>query len=420
MIDIICDDLLRLADEVERKLEKRFQEVDIISKENTARVLNAFHTERVSDSMFAGVTGYGYDDPGREALDKIYAGIFGAEAALVRLQFVSGTHAIAAALFAALRPGQILLSVTGAPYDTLRSVIGIQGGAPGTLKSYGVGYAQIELGSDGGADLDAIAAAPWEDVGAVLIQRSRGYAARRALTVAEIGALAARIRAVNPRINIVVDNCYGEFTETSEPASAGVDLCAGSLIKNPGGGLAPAGGYVCGRADLVEAAACRLTAPGIGQKCGATLGQNRLLFQGLFLAPHTTAQALKTAIFAAGMLEALGYRTSPSALEPRSDIIQAVELGSAEKLAAFCRGIQRGAPVDAFVTPEPWRMPGYDCDVIMAAGAFIQGASIELSADGPMREPFRAYLQGGLTYESGRLGILTAIAGMEEEETAHP
>ena len=412
-VDITSEALLKLAEQVERELTDRFREIDMLSRENTERVLRAFQAERVSDSVFAGTTGYGYDDLGRETLDRVYARVFGAEAALVRLNFVNGTHAIAAALFAALRPGQILLSVTGAPYDTLRSVIGTQGNAPGTLRDYGIGYAQVELDERGGADLSAAARAAADGrVGAVLIQRSRGYAQRRALSAAEIGALADVVRAANPGANILVDNCYGEFTETAEPTALGADLAAGSLIKNPGGGLAPTGGYVCGRADLVEAAACRLTAPGIGGECGATLGQNRLLFQGLFLAPHTVAQALKTAVFAAGMLQALGYHVSPGALEPRSDIIQTVELGSAENLAAFCRGIQRGSAVDAFVTPEPWRMPGYDCDVIMAAGTFVQGASIELSADGPMREPYRAYLQGGLTYESGRLGILTAIAEM--------
>jgi len=410
-----------LAAESEAELAGRFREIDEISQINTDRVLTAFANAKVSDAMFGGTTGYGYNDSGREALDAVFAEVFGAEAALVRQGFVNGTHAISAALFAALKPGQVLLSVTGTPYDTLRGVIGISGDYPGSLKYYGIGYGEVPLAEHGGADLPQISfAAANQSIGAVLIQRSRGYSSRRALSVAEIQAIIRAVKRVNPNAVCIVDNCYGEFTETTEPSMngggvldveiSGADLIAGSLIKNPGGGLAPAGGYICGREDLVEAAAMRLTTPGIGGECGATLGVSRLLFQGLFLAPHTVAQAMKTAVFAAATLRKLGFVTAPTAYEPRSDIIQTVELGSPERMTAFCRGIQRGAPVDSFVTPVPSPMPGYDCDVIMAAGAFIQGSSIELSADGPMREPYRVYLQGGLTYESGKSGIIKAIS----------
>lgn len=405
-----------LADRAEALLAPRFREMERTALVNTQRVLAAFQKHRVSDACFGGTTGYGYDDLGRETLDAIYAELFGAEAALVRIGFVNGTHAIAAALFAAAEPGKVLLSVTGKPYDTLCTAIGISGNAHGSLKYYGVEYRQVELAADGGADLTAIRAAAADPaVAAVTIQRSRGYGERRAFTVAEIGEICRAVREVNPTAHIVVDNCYGEFTETMEPTHVGADLCAGSLIKNPGGGLAPTGGYIAGRSELVERAACRLTTPGIGGECGATLGNSRLLFQGLFLAPHVVCQALKTAAFCAAVLTELGCRTSPGPLEPRPDIIQMIELGSAEKMKRFCAGIQKASPVDSFVTPEPWQMPGYDCDVIMAAGAFIQGSSIELSCDGPVRPPYIAYLQGGLTYEAGKLGILSAVSEMLDE-----
>ena len=405
-----------LADRAEALLAPRFREMERTALENTARVLTAFQKHRVSDACFGGTTGYGYDDLGRETLDAIYAELFGAEAALVRIGFVNGTHAIAAALFAAAEPGKALLSVTGKPYDTLCTAIGISGNAHGSLKYYGVEYRQVELAADGGADLPAIRAAAADPaVAAVTIQRSRGYGERRAFTVAEIGEICRTVREVNPTAHIVVDNCYGEFTETLEPTHVGADLCAGSLIKNPGGGLAPTGGYIAGRSELVERAACRLTTPGIGGECGATLGNSRLLFQGLFLAPHVVCQALKTAAFCAAVLTELGYRTSPGPLEPRPDIIQMIQLDSGEKMKRFCAGIQKASPVDSYVTPEPWQMPGYDCDVIMAAGAFIQGSSIELSCDGPMRSPYIAYLQGGLTYEAGKLGILSAVSEMLDE-----
>ena len=408
----IPENVERLAAECERGLAGRFEEIDAVARENTRRVLEAFQEQRVSEPCFAGTTGYGYDDLGRETLDKVWAQVFGAESALVRVNFVNGTHAIASALFAALKPGDTLLSVMGAPYDTLRTAIGISGSAHGSLREYGVGYAQVETLS-GGPDLEAIARAAREiRPAAALGQRSRGYDSRRALTVPEIGEIIRVIKSASPETAVVVDNCYGEFTDTAEPTMVGADLIAGSLIKNPGGGLAPSGGYIAGRADLVENAACRLTVPGIGGECGATFGLNRSLYQGLFLAPHTTAQALKTAALCAAMLERLGYETFPASGEFRSDIIQTVVLRSGENLLKFCRGIQSGSPVDSFVTPEAWQMPGYEDEVVMAAGAFIQGSSIELSCDGPMREPYMAFLQGGLTYEAGRLGVMAGIAEM--------
>ena len=390
-------------------ISPRFEEIDRIAFENSAKVLAAFQKHRVSDDCLTGSTGYGYGDKGRDVLDRVYADVFDAEAALVRIGFVNGTHALTAALFAPLKTGEVLLSATGAPYDTLRSVIGIEGDYRGSMKDYGIGYAQAELLPNGRPDHAAISRlASDKRVTAVFIQRSRGYSDRPALSVRDIGEIIKIVRAANPNAAVIVDNCYGEFIETIEPTSVGADLMAGSLIKNPGGGIAPTGGYIAGRSDLVEAAAFRLTSPGIGGECGASLFNNRLLYQGFFLAPHTVAQALKTAVFCARLLERMGYKTSPAWDAPRSDIIQAVQFGQPELLQRFCEGIQAGAPVDAFVRPEPWDMPGYGCQVIMAAGTFIQGASIELSADGPMREPFTAYLQGGLTFESGRLGIMTA------------
>lgn len=411
----IPTEIERLAEDCEAQLAARFAEIDRVARGNTKRVMEAFQEFRVSEACFAGTTGYGYDDLGRETLDKIWARVFGAEAALVRTGFVNGTHAIASALFAAVGPGELLMPLMGAPYDTLRTAIGITGDAYGSLAFYGVKYAEVPT-KDGGPDLAAIE----REVGekrprAVLIQRSRGYDSRRALSAEEVGELCRLVKRVSPDTVCVVDNCYGEFTELAEPTMLGADLAAGSLIKNPGGGLAPTGGYIAGRADLVERAAYRLTVPGIGGECGCTLGTNRQLYQGLFLAPHTTAQALKTAALCAAMLEKLGFDTEPGPQEPRYDIIQTVTLKTPENLKRFCRGIQAGSPVDSYVTPEPWQMPGYEDEVIMAAGAFIQGSSIELSADGPIRAPYRAFLQGGLTYESGRLGIMNAIAEMLEK-----
>lgn len=398
-----------LAAQAQSDVWEQFKRIDLIAEENTQKILASFQKHRVSEGDFAGTTGYGYDDQGRDKLDEIYADIFGTEDALVRIQFVNGTHAITAALFGALRPGDVLVSAIGAPYDTMLGVIGVVDKGPGSLKEYGVGYRQVDL-KDNKPDLYGIVAAVQEPhVKAVLIQRSKGYATRASLSVEEIGAICAEIRRVNAHISILVDNCYGEFVETCEPAQVGADLVVGSLIKNPGGGLAPTGGYLAGRKDLVEAAAMRLTAPGIGKECGSTLGNNRALYQGLFLAPHTTAQAVKTAVFAARMMELLGYGTEPASDAVRHDIIQMLHFKAPEPLKKFCKGIQFGAPVDSYVTPEPWNMPGYDCPVIMAAGAFIQGASIELSCDAPMREPYTAYLQGGLTYESGKAGIMLAV-----------
>ena len=403
-MDFISDRIRHLAAAVERDCAEEFARIDRIAEANTEKVMEAFRAERVSDSFFAGTTGYGYNDRGREALDAVYARVFGAPSALVRIGFANGTHAIAAALYACVGPGDTLLSITGAPYDTLRGVIGPD---RGSLEWYGVKYEETDITDDGEPDLAGIAEkAPRAK--AVFIQRSRGYTSRGAYTTDELARLIAAVREVNPAAAIIVDNCYGEFVCETEPTQVGADLIAGSLIKNPGGGLAPTGGYVVGREDLVEAAAERLTVPGIGGEVGATLGQSRLLFQGLFTAPHVVAQAMKTAVFAAGIFAKLGFDVSPRPGEARGDIIQTLRFGDPEKLKMFCLGVQQGAPVDSFVTPEPWPMPGYDCDVIMAAGAFVQGASIELSADAPMRDPYIAYLQGGLTYESGKLGIMRA------------
>lgn len=412
----IKPEVFTLAERAQAACRDCFVEIDRVAEINTRHVMEAFQDQKVSDSCFAGTTGYGYDDLGREVLDQIYAQLFGTEAALVRLGFVNGTHALTAAMFSLAKPGEKILAVTGTPYDTLRSAIGISGDCFGSLKFYGIGYAQVDLTAAGEPDYEGIrrtAASP--EVTGVMIQRSRGYEDRKALTVQEIGKIIETVRAVNPKANIMVDNCYGEFTDVIEPTHVGADIIAGSLIKNPGGGIAPTGGYVAGKAELVERAAMRLTTPGIGGECGSTLGNNRLLFQGLFMAPHTVAQALKTAVFCAAMMKELGIESSPDVNEKRSDIIQMVKLGSPEKMRRFCQGIQAGAPVDSYVTPEPWQMPGYDCPVIMAAGAFIQGSSIELSADGPVREPYTVYMQGGLTYESGKLGIMMAVSAMLDE-----
>ncbi|MDY5880560.1 MAG: methionine gamma-lyase family protein [Oscillospiraceae bacterium] len=404
-----------LAQEAENEIRSQFERIDRIAQLNTLKVMQAFQDNKVSDSCFAGTTGYGYDDVGREVLDKVYAQIFCTDAALVRIGFVNGTHALSAALFAMLKPGDTLLSATGLPYDTLRNAIGIEGDCHGSLKFYGINYAQVDLKADGSPDIGAIKkAAADKSVTAVLIQRSRGYGNRPAFSAEQIGEIARAVKEVDPSINVMVDNCYGEFTGEHEPTEYGVDLMAGSLIKNPGGGLAPTGGYVVGKAELVEKAAMRLTTPGIGGECGATLGNNRLLFQGLFMAPHIVAQALKTATFCSAMMSKIGFETSPAPDEVRSDIIQMVTLKSADNMKKFCKGIQSGAPVDSYVTPEPWQMPGYNCPVIMAAGAFVQGSSIELSADGPMKEPYIAYMQGGITYESGKLGIMMAVNEMLE------
>ena len=411
-VNDIRPEVYELARQAEDEIRPQLERIDRIAMFNTRKVMTAFQDNRVSDSCFAGTSGYGYDDLGREVLDKVYAQVFCTESALVRIGFVNGTHALSAALFALLKPGDTLLSVTGLPYDTLRNAIGIEGNCHGSLKFYGIGYKQVDL-KDGEPDIDGIKAALADkSISAVLIQRSRGYDNRRALSAEEIGRICAAIKSTAPDVKVMVDNCYGEFTGEHEPTEYGVDLMAGSLIKNPGGGLAPTGGYIVGRKELVENAAMRLTTPGIGGECGATLGNNRLLFQGFFMAPHVVAQALKTMTFCSAMMKKSGFESSPSPEESRNDIIQMVTLKSEENMKKFCRGIQAGAPVDSYVTPEPWQMPGYNVPVIMAAGAFVQGSSIELSADGPMREPYTLYVQGGISYESGKLGIMMAVNEM--------
>ena len=401
-----------LAREAEALARSRFLELEETAEYNTAKVLKAFRNHRVSEAMFGSTTGYGYDDLGRDTLDAIWAEVFDTESALVRLGFANGTHAITCAVYAPLRTGDVMLCATGLPYDTLWSALGVHDDKPGSLRSYGVEIRVVDLLPDGTPDLEGIRKAAGDPrVKEVFLQRSRGYTSRPALSVEKLNEAIAAVREVNPGAACVVDNCYGEFTERTEPRG---DLLAGSLIKNPGGGLAPMGGYVAGRAELVEAAAFRLTVPGIGGEVGASLGFNRTLYQGLFLAPHTVVQALKTAVFAAALLEKLGYDTFPAWDAQRSDIIQSIDFHDPEKLKRFCAGIQKASPVDSFVTPEPWDMPGYEAPVIMAAGTFIQGSSIELSCDGPMLPPYRAYLQGGLTYEAGKLGILEAAERMLE------
>ena len=408
-------ELLSLAARAEEALAPQFAHVDAISHKNTAKVMAAFAEHRVDAACFAGSSGYGYDDRGRDTLDRIFADVMGAEAAFVRHNIVNGTQALAIGLYGLLRPGDILFSIAGKPYDTLEEVIGIVGErGNGSLADFGVEYRQIELLEGKALDLDGIAAflrsPEGERVKVCFIQRSKGYLNRRTLTVAEIGEAVKCVKAIRPDAFVVVDNCYGEFTEELEPPAVGADLAIGSLIKNPGGGMAETGGYLAGTARAVELCSYRLTCPGIGLEVGATLGENKNMYRGLFYAPHTVAQALKTAHFAAYVFKALGYAVEPAPEELRSDIIQTVITGSAEALCAFCRGIQAGSPVDAYVTPEPWEMPGYQDKVIMAAGAFVQGASIELSADGPLKPPYTAFFQGGLTFESGRIGVLSAAA----------
>lgn len=406
----IKDSALRLLHQAEADIKDRFAEIDEISSENTFKVLSAFKRAGVSEMHLGLTTGYGYDDVGRDTLDKIYADVFGTEAAIVRHSIVSGTHALSACFFGILRPGDTLLAVTGKPYDTLEEVIGIRGNASGSLKDWGVNYKEIDLLPDGSADLKAISDAVTDDVKLVAIQRSKGYAWRKSLSVSDIGEIIACVKAKNPNVICMVDNCYGEFVETIEPTNVGADLIAGSLIKNPGGGISLTGGYIAGTNEQIEKISYRLTAPGIGNEVGATLGMNRSMYQGFFMAPHTVAQSVKTAILAARMLELAGYPVCPESGESRHDIIQAVKLFDKDKLCAFCAGIQRGAPVDSFVTPTPWDMPGYNEQVIMAAGAFVSGASIEISADAPIKDPYICYMQGGLTYESGKIAVLCAVS----------
>ena len=405
----ICD----LAQKVDDEIKIRFQALDEIKEYNQYKVLKAFHNNRVSDAHFTFSTGYGYGDIGRDTLDRVFADVFNCEDCLVRPHIVSGTHAIAVALFGNLRPGQTLLSVTGKPYDTLEEIIGIRD-SKGSLKEYGVSYKQVDLTTQGDFDYKNIEKVLQEDksVSMVEIQRSTGYGWRPSLTLSKIKELINFIKNINNEIICFVDNCYGEFLDTTEPTEVGADIMAGSLIKNPGGGIAPTGGYIAGKREYVEQASYRLTSPGIGRECGSTFGVMRLLYQGLFLAPHVTMEALKGAIFCSRIFETLGYEVSPSMNDSRSDIIQGIKFNNEGALIAFCQGIQKGSPVDSFVSAEPWDMPGYSDKVIMAAGAFIQGSSIELSADAPIRPPYIAYLQGGLTYEHSKIGVLIAIQNL--------
>lgn len=404
----IDERLFELAKKAEESAAKSFADIADTAEFNGAKVLKAFIDNRVSEGCLKGTTGYGYGDIGRETLDAVYAQAFGGEDAVVRHNFVNGTHALSTALFGVLRPGDEMLSLTGSPYDTMEEVIGIRGEAGrGSLKDFGVKYSQCELNADGTPDLAAIKAnAAGKKVG--YIQRSRGYSLRPSFTVDTIGEIINAARSVNPDIIIIVDNCYGEFVEKREPLEVGADLIVGSLIKNPGGGIASTGGYICGRKDLVELCADRLACIGVGKEVGCTLSQSREMFLGFFLAPTAVEAALKTSVFACSLFELLGFEVYPKSTEKRTDIIASLCLGNEERLTAFCQGIQKGSPVDSYVSPEAWDMPGYDSKVIMAAGAFTMGASIELSADAPIREPFAVWLQGGITYPSGKLGILTA------------
>jgi len=400
-------ELLTLKERVLDELAPSFRRIEQISEGNTLKVLTAMRECKVSDIHFNTSSGYAYDDIGRSKLEELYAKVFAAESALVRTQFVSGTHALATVLFGILRPGDKLVSLTGAPYDTMQTVIGYTASSSGSLKEYGILYDELPL-NEGRVDVERIADVLDERTKMVLIQRSRGYSRRPTLLIEDIREICHQVHRLRPDCICFVDNCYGEFVESLEPTQAGADIMAGSLIKNPGGGLAPTGGYIVGHEDLVELASYRLTAPGMGAELGASLVNNRLFFQGLFLAPHVVSQALKGALFAAGIFENLGYTTYPRISDERGDIIQAIELGTAEKLVAFCGGVQKYSPVDSFVKPEPWDMPGYTDQIIMAAGTFVQGASIEFSADGPLRSPYNVYLQGGLTFEQVMFGILGA------------
>ncbi len=401
------------GEEILKGLQERFEEIDKVAEYNQLKVIGALQSEQISDAHFAATTGYGYNDLGRDSLEAVYAKCFGAEDALVRPQLTCGTHALCVALASNLRPGDELLSPVGKPYDTLEEVIGIRE-SKGSLAEYGITYRQVDLLPDGGFDFENIKKAIHEKTKMVTIQRSKGYQTRPTLSVARIEELIAFVKSIKPDIICMVDNCYGEFVEKTEPSQVGADLMVGSLIKNPGGGLAPIGGYIVGKKEYVEQAAFRLTSPGLGKEVGAGLGVLPSFYQGFFLAPTVVAGALKGAIFAANVYEKLGYAVVPNSTESRHDIIQAITFGDPEKVIAFCKGIQAAAPVDSHVTPEPWPMPGYDSDVIMAAGAFVQGSSIELSADGPIKEPYAVYFQGGLTWNHAKLGILMSLQKLVE------
>ena len=409
--------LLQQAEECEQLIKPIFERIDGIAAYDEAKVLAAFGRHKISAAHLTGSNGYGYDDLGRDTLDKVFADVMGTEDALVRHTFVSGTHALTVALFGVLRTGDRMVAVTGAPYDTLEEVIGLRGEGNGSLRDFGVSYDQVDLLPDGTPDYDGIKKAV---KGAKLahIQRSRGYATRPSLTVETIGKIVAAIKEVSPETIVFVDNCYGEFVERQEPSAVGADLLVGSLIKNAGGGIAETGGYIAGRHDLVELCGYRLTSPGIGREAGCSLNQNRPMYLGLFYAPSVTASAIKTSVFASALFEKLGYNVSPRYDEPRTDLILQLVLGNREKMCAFCTGIQHGSPIDSHVTPVPWAMPGYNDEVIMAAGAFTLGASIELSADGPMREPYAVWMQGGLTWNTGKIGVLLAAAECLKEGNA--
>ncbi len=406
--------VLEYCDSIEERLMKRFRDIDKVCEINQIKVIKAMQDNRLNEAHFAGSTGYGYTDEGRDALEAIYADVFHTEDALVRSQIVCGTHALATALFGNLRPGDEILAPAGKPYDTLDSIIGITP-ARGSLAEYGVTYRQVDLLPDGSFDYDNIKKAINDKTKLVEIQRSKGYAVRPTFSCEKIGELISFVKSINPDIICMVDNCYGEFVQTVEPSDFGADMVVGSLIKNPGGGLAPIGGYICGKKEYVENASYRLTTPGLGKEVGASLNNTRAFAQGLFLSPSVTANALKGAIFAANCYEGLGFKSVPNSTEPRYDIIQAVELGNEERVCAFCEGIQAAAPVDSYVTPVPWDMPGYDSPVIMAAGAFVSGSSIELSADAPIREPYAVYFQGGLTYQHAKYGIIVSLQKMVEK-----
>ena len=408
--------LQELSNRAEARVAEKLKEIETIQRYNQQKMLAAFIQAGVSESHFAASTGYGYGDRGRDVLDEVYARAFGAEDALVRWNFVSGTHTLTVALFGLLRPGDKMLCVTGTPYDTIQGVIGINGREePGSLKDFGIQYEQLELCADGTPDYEAMERAITPEYKMIYIQRSRGYSLRPSFSVDEIDKMAQIAKRKAPNCIVMVDNCYGEFIERDEPVSRHADIMAGSLIKNPGGGVAPTGGYIAGRKDLIELCSYRLTTPGTGRELGCTLGQNRELFMGAFHAPHVAGEALKTAVFASALFSELGFGVSPAPEDPRADIIQTIELQTREALIAFCKGVQKGAPVDSFVVPEPSPMPGYDSDVIMAAGAFTLGSSIELSADAPLREPYAVWMQGGLNYHSGQLGILLAAQEMLDE-----
>ena len=411
----ICDEVYDYCDNIIKSLHDRFEEIDKNAEYNQMKVIKAMQDNKVAEMYLSGTTGYGYNDDGRDTLEKIYSDIFKTEDALVRPQIICGTHALNVALSSNLRPGDELLSPVGKPYDTMDEIIGIRP-SKGSLAEYGITYAQVDLLPDGGFDYEGIKNAINERTKLVTIQRSKGYASRPTLSVERIGELISFIKSIKPDVICMVDNCYGEFVERIEPSEVGADMIVGSLIKNPGGGLAPCGGYIAGKKECVEQAAYRLSSPGLGKEVGATLGVNQSFYQGLFLSPVVVAGALKGAIFAANVYEKAGFVVRPDGSEPRYDIIQAVELGSADGLLAFCKGIQAAAPVDSFVTPEPWPMPGYDSDVIMAAGAFVQGSSIELSADGPLKEPYSVFFQGGLTWYHAKLGIMMSVQKMFEKD----